>query len=45
MKWVPIKYGKNVDYSLVLKISAAAIFLILITIYWNRKIVKANELL
>ena len=45
MKWVPIKYGKNVDYSLVLKISAVAIFLILITIYWNRKIIKANELL
>ena len=45
MKWVPIKYEKSIDYSLVFKVSAGAIFLILITIYWNRKIIKANKLL
>ena len=45
MKWIPIKYEKNVDYSLAWEISAGAMFLILITVYWNRKIIKTNELL
>ena len=44
-KWVPIKYEKSIDYDLVWKISIGAIFLILLIIYWNRKIIKANTLL
>jgi polar amino acid transport system substrate-binding protein len=44
-KWIPIKYEKNIDYSLVWKISFAAIFLISLTVYWNRKIISANNLL
>jgi polar amino acid transport system substrate-binding protein len=44
-KWIPIKYEKQIDYSLVWKISFAALFLILLTIYWNRKIIRANNLL
>lgn len=44
-KWLPIKYQKGIDYDLALKISIAAIFLIILIIYWNRKIIKANDLL
>lgn len=44
-KWVPIKYQKGIDYNLVWKISIGAIFLILLIIYWNTKIIKANTLL
>lgn len=44
-KWIPIKYGKFTDYDLVWKITIAAIFLILLIVYWNSKIIKANKLL
>jgi polar amino acid transport system substrate-binding protein len=44
-KWVPIKYQKGMDYELVWKISIAAIFLIMLIGYWNRKIIQANRLL
>ena len=44
-KWLPIKYQKGMDYNLAWKISIAAIFLIILVIYWNRKIIKANDLL
>ena len=44
-KWIPIKYQKGIDYTLVWKISIAAILLILLVIYWNRKIIQANNLL
>jgi polar amino acid transport system substrate-binding protein len=44
-KWVPIKYQKGIDYELVWKISIAAIFLIILVVYWNRKIIQANNLL
>ena len=44
-KWLPIKYQKGMDYNLAWKISIAAIFLIILIIYWNRKIIKANDLL
>lgn len=44
-KWLPIKYQKGIDYDLALKISIAAIFLIVLIVYWNRKIIKANDLL
>jgi polar amino acid transport system substrate-binding protein len=44
-KWVSIKYEKGIDYSLTWKILFSAIILIIIFIYWNRKISKANRLL
>ncbi len=44
-KWIPIKYGKFIDYDLVWKIAIGSIFLILLIIYWNTKIIKANRLL
>ncbi|PLY07377.1 MAG: diguanylate cyclase [Arcobacter sp.] len=44
-KWIPIKYQKGIDYKLVWQISFAAIFLIILIVYWNRKIIQANNLL
>lgn len=44
-KWIPIKYQKGIDYDLVWKVTIAAIFLIILVVYWNRKIIKANKLL
>ncbi|WP_072682621.1 diguanylate cyclase [Arcobacter sp. LA11] len=44
-KWVPIKYEKNINYDLVWKIAIAAVLLILLIIYWNTKIIRANKLL
>ena len=44
-KWLPIKYQKGMDYNLAWKISIAAIFLIILVIYWNRNIIKAYVLL
>lgn len=44
-KWVPIKYDKSIDYSLVWKIIIGAIIAIILIIYWNTKIIKANRLL
>ena len=44
-KWIPIKYEKGMDYDLIVKIVLAALFLIVLIIYWNTKIIKANKLL
>lgn len=44
-KWVPIKYEKSIDYNLVWKVSIVVIFLILLIVYWNIKIINANKLL
>ncbi len=44
-KWVPIKYQKGIDYDLVWKISIGAILFIMLVVYWNRKIIKTNNLL
>ncbi len=44
-KWIPIKYEKGIDYDLIIKIVFAAVFLILLIMYWNAKIIKANKLL
>ena len=44
-KWIPIKYEKGIDYDLIVKIVLAALFLILLIMYWNTKIIKANKLL
>ncbi len=44
-KWIPIKYEKNIDYDLIVKIVLASLFLILIIMYWNTKIIKANKML
>ncbi|WP_298752736.1 transporter substrate-binding domain-containing protein [uncultured Arcobacter sp.] len=44
-KWSSIKYERGIDYSLVWKVIAGAIFIFFLIIYWNRKITKANDLL
>ena len=44
-KWVPVNYEKGIDYDLILKISIGVILLIILIIYWNTKIIKANNLL
>ncbi len=44
-KWVPIKYQKGIDYELVWKIAIGAVLLILLIMYWNTEIIKANKLL
>lgn len=44
-KWIPIKYEKTIDYRLVWKITLGAIFLILLVVYWNMKIIETNKLL
>lgn len=41
-KWVSIKYEKGIDYSLVWKVATVLIFLLLLVVYWNRKIAKAQ---
>ncbi|AXH13566.1 diguanylate cyclase [Halarcobacter bivalviorum] len=44
-KWIPIKYEKGVNYDLVWKIAITSLIVILLVIYWNRKIIKTNKLL
>ena len=44
-KWIPIKYQKGVDYDLVWQIGILALVFILLVSYWNRKIIKTNNLL
>jgi polar amino acid transport system substrate-binding protein len=44
-KWIPIKYQKGIDYNLVWKIVFGAVVLLLLVMYWNRKIIVANKLL
>ena len=44
-KLVNIKYEKGIDYSLVWGILLVSSLLILLFLYWNRKIVIANKLL
>lgn len=42
-KWFAVKYEQGVDYALIWKISAGASFLIIVMLYWNRKLFKARE--
>lgn len=44
-KWIPIKYGKGIDYGLVWKVVVVAFIFIVLVIYWNTKIIRANKLL
>ena len=44
-EWYVIKYEKGIDYKLLWQTLFFATFLILITLYWNRKLHKANLLL
>lgn len=44
-KWIPIKYEKGVNYELVWKIAISSLIVILLVVYWNRKIIKTNRLL
>ncbi|PHR71702.1 MAG: diguanylate cyclase [Arcobacter sp.] len=44
-KWIPIKYEKGIDYNLIIAILLSSLFLLLLIIYWNTKIITANKLL
>ncbi|MCZ2720133.1 transporter substrate-binding domain-containing protein [Marinomonas sp. 15G1-11] len=44
-KWIPIKYEQGINYQTIWKASLGVITLILLMMYWNRKIVRANTLL
>ncbi|WP_295895027.1 transporter substrate-binding domain-containing protein [uncultured Vibrio sp.] len=44
-KWIPVKYEKGINYSLVWKVALIALFFLIIISYWNRKVIKANHLL
>lgn len=41
-KWFPITYEKGIDYSLIWKIVAAAIALVLLFFYWNMTLVRVK---
>lgn len=41
-KWVPMKYENGVDYSLVWKVAAAAIILVILIFYWNMILVRVK---
>ncbi|MEH6443511.1 MAG: transporter substrate-binding domain-containing protein [Oceanospirillaceae bacterium] len=43
--WIPIRYEKSMDYMLIWQVSSAAILLVMLIMYWNTKIIKANRLL
>ncbi|MEE1673954.1 transporter substrate-binding domain-containing protein [Agarivorans aestuarii] len=45
-KWVPNKVIERVDYTLVWQVVAAALFLVVLALFWNRKLaslIKARE--
>lgn len=44
-KWVPIKYEESMDYSMAWKVIIVISVFIVLMLYWNRKVVKANSLL
>ena len=37
-KWVKVEYEQKIDYELIWKIVGLAFFIIVVTIYWNRKL-------
>ncbi|RXJ88711.1 hypothetical protein CRV01_08770 [Arcobacter sp. CECT 8983] len=42
-KWVKINYQIKTDYTLVWQLSIISLFIILITLYWNRKLTLLNR--
>lgn len=44
-KWIPIKYEKGVNYELAWKVAIGSLIIILLIVYWNRKIMNTNRLL
>ena len=42
-KWVKVNYSIKTDYTLVWKLALISLFIIFITIYWNRKLSKLNK--
>jgi len=42
-KWIAIRYEKRVDYTLALNIFIIALILLLITLYWTRKLSILNK--
>lgn len=44
-KWLSVKYEQATDYSLVLKVVIVSILIMLIFIYWNRKLMLAKNII
>lgn len=44
-KWIAIKYEQNINYNLIWKIIAIATVILLIILYWNRKLTLLNKAL
>lgn len=42
-KWFAVKFEQAIDYGLIWKIIAGAVTLLLIMMYWNRKLSKAKQ--
>lgn len=42
-KWFAVKFEQGIDYGLIWKILAGAVTLLLIMMYWNRKLSKAKQ--
>ncbi len=42
-KWFAVKFEQGIDYDLIWKILACAVTLLLIMMYWNRKLSKAKQ--
>ncbi|MBJ7537641.1 transporter substrate-binding domain-containing diguanylate cyclase [Marinomonas transparens] len=44
-KWIPIRYEQGIDYKIVWEVAIGVLVLLSLIMYWNRKIIKANNLL
>jgi polar amino acid transport system substrate-binding protein len=44
-KWIPIKYEQGMSYKIIIEVVVVAMIFILLVIYWNARIIKANTLL
>lgn len=41
--WISVKYEKGIDYTLVIKISSILLMIMLILLWWNRKLHRLNQ--
>lgn len=44
-KWLAVTYEQGIDYALVWKVVAAAVLVLLVVIWWNRKLSRLNRAL
>ncbi len=44
-KWFPVNYDARVNYAFVVRIVAAIFIILIILLYWNRKVVRLNKVL